>query len=117
MLVLATVPGCRAITLSDDRVIALEIANTAPQVFVGDTLRLAARALNAAGNLVTEVEISWAVVDTGVVAFDLSRSGLVTARVQGTGRVQASTGTLRSDPITVTIKAPPVPSPARRENP
>src|SRR5687768_13604420 len=92
MLVLAAAPGCRAITLSEDRVIALAIANTAPRLAVGDTLRMTARALNAAGDPVTDVEITWAVVDTGTVGFDLSPSGLITATAPGTGRVQASIG-------------------------
>jgi hypothetical protein len=113
-LVLAAAPACRAITLPADRVIALEVATTAPRVVVGDTLRLAARALNAAGKIVPEAQITWAVLDTGAIPFQLSASGLVTATSPGSGKVQASTGTLRSDPITVTVAAPAAPSPAER---
>ena len=98
--------GCHEITLNPDHVVALEVANAEPTVPQGDTLRLVARALNAAGQPVTGAPVTWAVIDTGVVAFALDPSGLVTALAPGSGRVQAAVENLRSDPIKVTVTAP-----------
>jgi hypothetical protein len=79
----------------------------APSVRVGDTLRLVARPLNAAGQLVATAQVSWAILDTGVTAFRLDPSGLVSADAAGAAKVQAraaqGTDTLRSDPIIVTV--------------
>ena len=98
--------GCHNLTLSPDRVIALEIPNIAPKVNEGDTLRLVVRPLNAAGQPVTGAVVTWAVLDTGVVAIQLESSGLVRGLTAGTTRVQARADDLRSDPITVTVVKP-----------
>jgi len=106
MLVLAPATACHEITLNPDRVVALEVVNSAPTVNAGDTLRLSARALNAGGQTVANATVSWTTVDTGVVAFQLDPSGLVTGQTPGTGRVEAIADALRSDPITVKVIAP-----------
>jgi hypothetical protein len=105
---LAGLMACREITLSPDRVIALEVGDPAPRVEEGDTARLVARALNAAGRPVEGATVTWAVVDTGTIGFELEPSGLVRANTPGSAaRVQASSDNLRSDPITVTVTAIP----------
>lgn len=117
MLCMAAVAACHEITLNPDHVVALEVANSAPMVAAGDTIRLSARALNAAGNPVAAAVVTWIVVDTGVVAFQLDPSGLVTALTQGMGRVEAVADSLRSDAITVTVIAPPSPAMERGRGP
>src|ERR1051325_10700525 len=100
MLALAAATGCSDITLSTTHVIALEVNNTTPSVEQGDTVRLTARALNAFGDPVAEAPVTWAVVDTGTARyFQLDPSGLVHGLSLGSGKVQASTDNLRSDPI------------------
>jgi hypothetical protein len=106
MFTLAACAACHEITLNPDHVVALEVVNSAPTVAAGDTLRLSARALNASGQTVTTAVVTWTTVDTGVVAFQLDPSGLVTGTTPGTGRVEAVADNLRSDPITVTVIAP-----------
>ena len=110
MLALAATTACSDITLSPTHVIALEVNNTTPTVEQGDTVRLSARALNALGNPVPEAPITWAVLDTGTLVFQLDPSGLVHGMALGSGRVQASSDNLRSDPITVSVT--PVPDTA-----
>src|SRR6185436_7656896 len=89
-LALASTGACHELTLSPDRVIALEIASATPRVTVGDTLRLVARALNSAGQPVSSAQISWRLVDTlTVIPFQLDASGLVTGIAVGAAKVQA----------------------------
>jgi hypothetical protein len=96
--------ACQGLVLDADRVIAIEVARTMATVRVGDTVRIAARALNAQGAPVTGASISWAIVDTGITAFTIDgSSGLITGQSPGVGRVQAAVETLRSDPLTVTV--------------
>ncbi len=100
--------GIACTSLTDfDRIVAIEIiGSTAPTVPQGDTLRLRARAIDAAGDSVPGATITWVLldVDTGQVGFTLdSTTGLVTAQTPGAGRVQARVETLRSGIITVTV--------------
>lgn len=101
--------GCTSLFGDLDRVIAVEIVGTtARNIQVGDSLRLEARAVTAAGDTVPGVVIEWAVLDTAVVAFTLEpASGLIVATAAGTGRVQARYQEIRSDPIRITVTAPP----------
>jgi hypothetical protein len=103
--VLVAVSGCSDLPTTGDGVVALEVTTPTPLTLVqGSTRQLTARALNAAGEPV-EVAITWATPDTTVT---VSESGLVTAvAASGTGRVQASVGTLRSNLIVFTLQAPP----------
>lgn len=107
ILGLVGLTACRELTLTTDRVIALEVADPAPKVEEADTLRLAARPLNAAGTVVSGAVVTWAALDTGRLAFALDPSGLVTGAFPGSGRVQAQVENLRSDPVTVTVTALP----------
>ena len=102
-LALARLTACSDLTVNPDRVIALEISGGAPTVEEGDTLRLTARTLNAAGEAVPNVTVTWAVLDTGTIGFTLNPSGLVTATAPGAWRVQASADDLRSGALTITV--------------
>jgi hypothetical protein len=104
MLALAPL-ACHDLTLNPGHVVEL-VANSTDTVAAGDTLRLVAKALNALGQPVTSATVTWALLDTGVVAIQLDASGLVTALVPGSARVQAAADNLRSDPIIVTVIAP-----------
>jgi hypothetical protein len=115
MLALAAATACSDITLSPTHVIAIEVDSSTPTVEQGDTVRLGARALNALGDEVPNAPITWAVLDTGALPFQLDPSGLVHGNSLGSGRVQASTGSLRSDAITVTVT--PVPDTAAATTP
>ena len=115
VLILAVAAGaaCRDLSISADRVIAIEVATTAPRVAVGDTLRLSARPLNGAGAVVSGAAVTWAPVDTGLGFTLESTTGLVTGIKAGAWRVQAMVENLRSDPITVTVIAAPATAPRR----
>jgi len=69
-----------------------------------DTLRPSARALNGRGDS-TAAPIVWSALDTSLQVVD-SLTGLTVGRVVGSGRLQARVGTLRSNPVTITVIAP-----------
>ena len=98
--------ACSSLTETNG-VISLEVlAPLAPAVEVGDTLHFAARALDRNGEVVTTAPIVWRTPDT-TLAVD-SLAGVVTGLIgPATGRVQAQTGTLASNFVTVTIQARP----------
>lgn len=101
--------GCGSLLGDRDRVIALELEGGLERtIHVNDTLRLVARAVTAAGDSVPGAAIEWAVLDTLVTAFALdSQTGTVIGLEPGTGRVQASFETLRSDPVRITVTSTP----------
>jgi hypothetical protein len=82
----------------------------APSVAEGDTVTLTAVALDRDGNTLTDVPVIWRVLepDTVEVAFALdSMTGLVTGLFAGAGRVQGDADGLRTNTITVTVRAVP----------
>lgn len=84
-------------------VVLLEVrAPLSPQLEAGDTIRLTAVALDRNGAPVA-ADLRWRTPDT-TVAVD-SLSGLVTGRAAGTGRVQATDGSLASGFVTFTVQA------------
>ncbi len=102
--------GCGELTADFSRVIALEIEGSLQRsVEEGDTLRLTARALDAAGEVVPEAPIVWVVldVDSGQLGFTLDSAGLVTGQHPGSGRVRAQHDDLFGDPITINVTAAP----------
>jgi hypothetical protein len=112
MVALAGAAACHELVVSPERLIALEITTPSPRVAVGDTLRLVARPLNVAGEVISGITVSWVVLDTGTVGFQLDPSGLVRGVAAGSGRVQAlaarsgdgaGSDSLRSDAITITV--------------
>lgn len=88
-------------------VIALEVLSPLnPAVEVSDTLHLTARALDRDGNEVANAPVTWRTPDT-TLAVD-TQTGIVTGLVgPSTGRVQASTGTLNSNFLTITVRPRP----------
>lgn len=66
----------------------------------GDTLVARAVALNGRGDSVA-APIVWNTLDT-IVAVD-SLTGVIVARYPGTGQIEARTGSLRSNPISITV--------------
>ncbi len=75
------------------------------RIEVTDTLRPRARALNGRGDSVAAT-ITWASLDTAIVAVVDSTTGVTYAKAIGTGRLQARAGTLRSNPENVFIIPP-----------
>ncbi len=101
--------GCTLLTADFDRIVALQIDPEDRTVVVGDTIHLAAQAVNAAGKFVADAEIFWAIIDadSGQIGFTLdTATGIVSGLQPGSGRVQARVEEIRSNPITITVVAP-----------
>ena len=82
--------------------VALEIVlPDSGKILVGETLLPRARALNGRGDSVA-AEVFWATLDTAILAVD-SITGETRGKAKGTGRLQARTGTLRSNPQNVIV--------------
>ena len=102
---LAVAAACSGLPAVDNGVVALQL--DIPEVdtlVIGDTLHLAAQALDAGGNAVAAT-IIWQTADTLLVSIPDSTRGAVVARSDsGTARVQASLGTLHSDPVSIQLR-------------
>lgn len=101
--------ACGKLGTDLDTVVALEI--TLPDsghVIVGSTITPSARALNGRGDSVG-ADIFWSALDTAIIAVLDSTTGVTLGKTVGTGRLQARTGALRSNPQTITVQ--PVPGP------
>ncbi len=88
---------------------ALQVGSGAVTLTVGDTLLLEAQAINAAGDIVVDADIFWAVIDadSGQLGFTLdTTTGAIAAIAAGSGRVQARVTDIRSDPIVITVVEP-----------
>jgi hypothetical protein len=100
--------ACATLPVDGDGVVALEVELPASLTLVeGGMVQVEARALDRNGDEVAS-PIQWSTPDTTVTVDALT--GVVTgAAPSGTGRVQASVGTLRSDFITFTLQPAPAP--------
>jgi hypothetical protein len=98
--------GCANLPTTGDGIVALEVTQPASLTLAeGTALQLEARALDRAGEPVA-AEIRWATPDTTLTVDSLT--GVVTAIASsGSGRVQASVGSLRSSILTFTLTAAP----------
>lgn len=86
-----------------DQVVALEVSlPDSGRVEVTDTLRPSARALNGHGDSVA-ADIFWFSLDTAVIVVLDSTTGATLGKTVGTGRLQASVGALRSNPLSVAV--------------
>lgn len=97
--------ACSDLPVTGDGVVILEVT-TPPSLTLleGDSITLTARALDRQGEQVA-VGVTWTTPDTTV---SVSETGVVTAlAASGTGRVQASVGTLRSNILTFTLQPQP----------
>jgi len=99
--------GCSALPADSDGIVALEIRTQSPvSLPVGQQVILRARALDINGDSVPAL-IRWRTADTAAVILD-SLSGIIEGRLpSGQARVQAAVGSLRSDPITITLLPAP----------
>jgi hypothetical protein len=103
-LVFGLVLGCSNLDEGQAGVVALEVsAPSTDTLEVGESVQLAARALDRDGNPV-DAAITWRGIDT-TASIDPA-SGIVTALFPGTARVQATVGSLSSGLIALTILAP-----------
>lgn len=101
---LALAVGCSDLNEVDGGVVALEVTLPAPAIVeVNESVQLSARALNKDGDSVA-APIVWTAADPTLIV-DAS-SGLLTGVAPGTGRVQASLGTLTSGVLTFSVIAP-----------
>ena len=88
-----------------DQPVAIDIVlPDSGRVEVTDTFRPRARALNGIGDSV-QAELSWASLDTAVLAVLDSTTGVSISKTIGSARLQARTGNLFSNPQTVTVLA------------
>ncbi len=100
-LLAAAALACSNITDVGNGIVALEVKVPARlEVEVGDTLQLSARALDRNGDSVA-AEITWATPDTTLSV--VPATGRVSGLAPGSGRVQATQGTLVSDFLTFTV--------------
>lgn len=97
--------ACSDLPVTGDGVVILEVT-TPPSLTLrqGDRITLVARALDRQGEDVA-VAVTWATPDTTI---SVSETGEVTGlTASGTGRVQASVGTLRSNILTFVLQPQP----------
>ena len=103
--VLAAALACAKLGTNLDDVVAIEIVLPEDTITIGDTLLPRARALNGRGDSVA-AQIFWVSIDTAIIAVLDSTTGQSLGKAQGTGRLQARTGALRSNPRGVIVRAP-----------
>lgn len=101
---LAVLSGCANLPTSGDGIVALEVVQPASLTLAqGSSIQLTARAVDRSGTIVA-ADVRWRTPDSTLVVDSLT--GEVTAITDaGTGRVQASTGTLRSSILTFALTA------------
>jgi hypothetical protein len=103
-VVVVLTAGCSNLTEVQGGVVALEVTLPSPSVIeVNESLQLSARALNKDGDSVAAT-IVWSAADP-TLTVDPS-TGVLTGVSPGTGRVQASVGTLTSGVLTFSVIAP-----------
>jgi hypothetical protein len=115
VLVLLLLGGCSDVDLTPpvDPVSVVDVLAPVPSVELGDTVRLVARARNAAGVEVPGRAFGWSSSDTLVAR--VSHSGLVTGVGAGSARIRATTAGRTGEVeigVTVTPPEPPPPPPA-----
>src|SRR6266550_1813647 len=102
LLTLAAVFACKINTDLDQPVAIDIVLPDSGRVEVTDPFRPRARALNGIGDSV-QAELSWASLDTAVLAVLDSTTGVSISKTIGSARLQARTGNLFSNPQTVTV--------------
>lgn len=105
VLAAAAATGCKALTPDFDAIIAIEVVvPDSGRLEVGDTLRPRARAINGRGDS-TAATFVWSALDSTLQIVD-SATGLTLGRFVGAGRLVARAGALRSNAVTITVRAP-----------
>jgi hypothetical protein len=104
LLTLLAVTACSGLDEGEGGVVAIEVETPAVSTLeVGEQVQVVARALDADGQVV-DVAIDWRSTSAAVAVDD---TGLVTGVQPGTAQVQASVGTLASEPLDFTVAARP----------
>lgn len=103
LLALAMTAACGSLPDQGNGVVALEIRIPDSTLAVNHSLTLHARAVNLQGDSV-DATIFWRTPDTTLISLD-SVTGVVVALVNsGSARVQARTGTLVSDILSIGLR-------------
>ncbi len=103
-LLLGVLVGCSDLTSGSSPVVALELRIPQPAyVEPADTLQLRARALDADGDSVN-APIYWRVLDTTLILVDSATGRVTTALTAGSGRVQARSGPVISELVTLNLR-------------
>lgn len=105
-LLLAAALGCSNLTGDSKTPIVIDVfpvagSGISGQVEIGDTAVLTAVALNQQGDSVAAT-FTWRTADTGIVFLD-PQTGQVSGKQVGTARVQARSGPLISDLVTLNV--------------
>jgi hypothetical protein len=105
-LLLATALGCSNLSGDSDTPVVIDVfavagSGISGQVEVGDTAVLTAMALNRQGDSVAAT-FTWRTPDTATVFLD-PQTGQVSGKQPGTARVQARSGSLISDFVTLSV--------------
>jgi hypothetical protein len=120
-LLAVLIGSCGKLPTTPDGVAFLDvIAPASLTIAIDDTIRFRARALDASGAPLPDVEILWRTPDESIISID-ETTGLVTGLTAGIGRVQAVIGVvdpdskkskdyLASDLIAVTVSEPAGPA-------
>ncbi len=109
MLVTVALTACTSI-VDFGRVIAIDVVGpTVPELEEGDTLRMVAYAVSAAGDSVADAVVSWVAVvpDSAPTVLSIDPSGLITGLLGGTGLIQAQHDNLATPLITVIVTSRP----------
>ncbi len=103
-IALALAAGCSNLNEVEGGVVALEVTLPSPPIIeVNESLQLSVRALNKDGDSVAAA-IVWSAADPTLTVDPAT--GVLTGVAPGTGRVQASVGSLTSGLLTFTVLAP-----------
>lgn len=104
LLPLALLVGCSELDEGEGGIVALEVRAPFPAIVeVGETVQLSAKPLDADGDSV-DAPVSWRSPDATVSVGETT--GQVTGVSPGTGRVQATSGSLSSELISFSVLAP-----------
>ena len=108
MLAAIALAACGTLAGSNlTQVIAISVI-IPPSVQRGDTFPAHATVLTAGGDSVA-TPVHWASFDTTIVGVVDSSAGRFVAKAVGTTNIQARAGALPSNPIPITVFAPPTP--------
>jgi hypothetical protein len=101
------IAGCGIFSPDFSQVVAITVSADST-VAQGDTLQGTARALTAGGDTAM-VPIIWSSFDAKILRSTDSTTGRFVGLDSGVTRIQARTGTLRSDPVSVHVLKPRTP--------
>jgi hypothetical protein len=105
-LLLAAALGCSNLSGDSSTPVVIDVfavagSGISGQVEIGDTATMTARALNLQGDSVAAT-FTWGTPDTGIIFLD-PQTGQISGKVPGTARVQARSGSLISEFVTLTV--------------